>query len=83
MATHAHTIRTVRRPFVIPVWRLKFFWQLRKDLLTGRLLVILGLAIPFLMFFSVLPINLWLGAIALGMVALGGLLLLICCGEIA
>ena len=83
MATHAHTIRTVRRPFVLPVWRLNIFWQVRKDLLAGRLLIILGFAIPFLMFFEVLPLSLWLGAIALGMAALGGLLLLICCGEIA
>ncbi len=83
MATHAQTIRTVRRPFVIPLWRLNIFWRMRKDLLFGRLLLALGLLIPLLMIAEVLQASLWLGFFALGLIGVGALILLICCGEIA
>lgn len=83
MATHARTIHATRRPFVIPLWRLNVFWRMRKDLLFGRLILALGFFIPLLMIAGVLEVSLWLGFFALGLIGVGGLILLICCGEIA
>jgi len=83
MATHAHTIRTVRRPFVIPVWRLNIFWRMRKDLFAGRLILALGFILPTLMILELIPASLWLGFLSLGLIGIGALILLVCCGEIA
>lgn len=83
MATYVQSIRTMRRPFVIPIWRLNIFWRMRKDLFAGRLLLSFGFILPTLMILELIPASLWLGFLALGLLGLGGLTLLVCCGEIA
>jgi hypothetical protein len=83
MASHAHSIRITRHRFVFPVWRLNIFWRMRKDLLVGRLLLIAGFIISLLMIAEIIAASLWLCFLALGLIGLGGIILLICCGEIA
>lgn len=41
-----------------------------------------GLGIPALMVFNILPLSMTLGFVSLALMAVGGVLALVCCGEI-
>jgi hypothetical protein len=57
--------------------------NIRKDLLICRLMVTGGLSIPALMLFDILPVSFLLGFLALALIAVGGVMFLIRCGEVA
>jgi hypothetical protein len=81
MATQ--TIR-ITRPVFHPVSLPQLYLSIpRKDLWLSALILIIGLAIPALMFFEVLPATLFLGLVGFGLSFTGGMLLLVRCGEIA
>ena len=54
----------------------------RRCMVVSASLFFAGLAIPILMAVGVLPVNLLLGLLGLGLAATGGTLALILCGEI-
>jgi hypothetical protein len=45
-------------------------------------LILAGLGIPALMFFELLPLSLFLGFVSLALMAVGGVLALVYCGEL-
>ncbi len=55
----------------------------RKDLLVTRLMIAAGLGIPALMVFHILSPSFVLIGVALGLMAVGGVMALIRCGEVA
>ncbi len=57
--------------------------RIRMDLLAARLMLAVGLGIPALMVFQVLPASFLLLGIGFGLIAAGGVLALIRCGEVA
>ncbi len=61
----------------------KFRLNVRMDLLVARLMVAVGLGLPALMVFHVLPASLVLLGIGLGLIMAGGIVALIRCGEVA
>ena len=57
------------------------FWP-RRCMAVSAGLFLVGLSIPVLMFFQIIPLNFAIGAIGLFLTACGGILMLIYCGEI-
>ena len=45
-------------------------------------LILAGIGIPALMFFKLLPVSLFLGFVSLALMAVGGVLALVYCGEL-
>lgn len=45
-------------------------------------MILAGLGIPALMVFNILPLSMTLGFVSLALMAVGGVLALVCCGEI-
>lgn len=54
----------------------------RRNMVVSVGLILAGIAIPALMAFKLLPVSLLLGFAGLALVAVGGVLTLIYCGEI-
>ncbi len=73
---YSRSITQVRQA---PRLRLRF----RMDLLAARLMLAVGLGIPALMVFQVLSASYLLLGIGFGLIAAGGVLALIRCGEVA
>jgi hypothetical protein len=57
--------------------------NIRKDLLISKLMVAAGLLIPALAVIGVIPFNFVIGFIAFALFAVGGVMWLIRCGEVA
>ena len=45
-------------------------------------MLLAGLGIPALMVFNILPLSMTLGFVSLALMAVGGVMALVCCGEI-
>ena len=61
----------------------RFRLRVRKDLLVIRLMIAAGLCMPALMVAHVIPASFVLVGIAFGLIAVGGVMALIRCGEVA
>jgi hypothetical protein len=84
MATHIYSRpRILGIPITRPALpRLHFPWQVRRCMVISVGLMLLGLSIPALMLFNILPASLLLGFIGLVLIGIGGVLTLVYCGEI-
>ncbi len=75
--------RLVARPVARPRPAFKLHLNIRKDFLVIRLLLVVGVLIPALMVWHVIPASLSLVFVALGLLGAGGIGWLIRCGEVA
>jgi|GEM_PF-2179394 hypothetical protein len=61
---------------------LLFIFLPRIDLIIGVALMITGLVLPSLMVLGLISVNLWLGLLSFGLMAIGGILFTVFIGEI-
>lgn len=61
---------------------LLFIFLPRIDLIIGVALMITGLVLPSLMVLGLISVNLWLGLLSFGLIAIGGILFTVFIGEI-
>jgi hypothetical protein len=54
----------------------------RRSMVISVGMMLVGLGIPALMAFKLLPASLLLGFVGVALIAVGGVLVLVCCGEI-
>lgn len=75
----------VPRIFIRPITLLLpvIVLNIRKDLLISKLMVAAGLLIPALAVIGVIPFNFVIGFIVFALFAVGGVMWLIRCGEVA
>jgi hypothetical protein len=76
-----------KRPALLTRWYLnlrypKLDWLPRKDIFASVLLLLAGFGIPCLICLGLLPLSFVLVFLGLALVAVGGVLVLIRCGEI-
>lgn len=82
------TLTQSYKPTTVRIVLIRKFDNLLERLMPRRCMVVsvgmmlAGLGIPVLMIFKVLPLSLLLGFVGLALIAVGGVLALVYCGEI-